>query len=170
QAQDLMFIAEDYFGKDSFELALNGSAESYYGFLDIIDEFKITPSGNLARYYAGICYLKLGDYEEALFHLKKFKTNSLMLKPIALGAIGDCYSELEEYDNALKYYMKAANASENTFTTPIFLMKAGAVLEHQDNYKKAIKVYERIKEDFKDSQEANNADKYIGRAKAHAGL
>ncbi|MBT3300992.1 MAG: tetratricopeptide repeat protein [Bacteroidetes bacterium] len=170
QAQDLMFMAEDLFGKDSFELALNGSAESFYGFLDILDEFKMTESGNLARYYTGICYYKLGDYEEALVHLKKFKTNSLLLKPIALGTIGDCYSDLEEYTKALKYYYKAADATANEFTTPIYLMKAGGVLEHLEEYEKSIKVYERIKKEFKDSKEASNADKYIGRASAKAAL
>jgi tetratricopeptide (TPR) repeat protein len=170
QAEELMFMAEDLFGKDSFELALNGSAESFYGFLDIIDEFKMTQSGNLARYYAGICYYKTGDLEEALFHLKKYKTDSRILKPVALGAIGDCYSDLEEYEKAVKYYNKAAKSSDNTFTAPFYFMKAALVLEHLEKYEKAIDIYEFIKEEYKTSSEANNADKYIGRAKAKAGI
>ncbi|MFC2114561.1 tol-pal system YbgF family protein [Bacteroidota bacterium] len=170
QAQELMFMAEDYFGKDSFDLALNGQMESFYGFLDIIDEFKLTQSGNLAHYYAGICYIKLGDYEEALVHLKKFKTKSLMLRPVSYGAIGDCYSELEEYGKASKFYLKAADYSENKFTTPYFLMKAATILEEEGEYEKAISLYERIKTDFKETQEASNADKFIGRAKAKAGI
>ncbi|EKC67235.1 hypothetical protein LEA_09406, partial [human gut metagenome] len=39
-----------------FELALQGDANGA-GFLDVIDQYGSTPSGNLAKHYAGICYL-----------------------------------------------------------------------------------------------------------------
>ena len=58
EAQSQMFAAEQYFEKDSFNLALNGDG-NYLGFLDIIDQYKVTKSAKLARYYTGISYLKL---------------------------------------------------------------------------------------------------------------
>jgi len=166
EAQNMIFMAQDYFGKDSFELALNGKEESFYGFLDIIDDYKLTKTGRLARYYAGVCYMRLGDYEEALRHLKKFRTNSKLLKPVSTGLIGDAYSELESYNKAAKYYLKAAKSIENKLTSPLFYSKAALVYEEIGKDKKALKIYELIKSDFPESQEAMNADKYIGRIKA----
>ena len=96
EASELIFMAQSYFQKDSFELALNGKDESFYGFQGIVDEFGSTATGNLAKYYAGICYLRLGEYEDAIKYLKKFRTNSEILKPLKLGGIGDAYSQLQE--------------------------------------------------------------------------
>jgi len=169
EAQNMIFMAQDYFGKDSFELALNGKEESFYGFLDIIDDYKMTKTGRLARYYAGVCYMRTGDYEEALKHLKKFRTTSKLLKPVAIGLIGDAYSELESYNKAAKYYMKAAKSVSNKLTTPHYLSKAALVYEEMGSNKKALAAYEKLKKDFPESQEAMNADKYIGRIKARLG-
>ena len=65
EARGLIFMAENYFQADSFQKALSGHPPSVYGFLDIIDEFGQTPTGNLAKYYAGLCYLHLGKYDDA---------------------------------------------------------------------------------------------------------
>ena len=51
-------MAEIYFEKDSFNLALNGDLNSA-GFIDIADDYSSTKTGKLANYYAGICYLNL---------------------------------------------------------------------------------------------------------------
>ena len=92
EAQSQMFVAEQYFEKDSFNLALYGDG-NYFGFLDIIDEYGITKSKNLAFYYAGISFLNLGDYESAIDYLKKFDSDDKMVGPIASGAMGDAYFE-----------------------------------------------------------------------------
>ena len=170
EARDLIFMAEYYFGIDSFELALNGPPDqSFFGFLDIIDDYKSTKTGNLARYYAGICYMHLQDYDEAIRQLKKYRTKSRMLRPITYGAIGDAYSELEDYKQAVKYYVKAYKNNKNEFTTPLYMSKAALVYEELEQYNKAIEIYEAIKKDFKDTQEAANVDKYLGRVKMKAG-
>jgi len=166
EARSLIFIAERYFQADSFQKALNGQPPSVYGFLDIIDEYGNTPSGNLAKYYAGLCYLHLGKYEDAVDYLKKYKTNSEIMKPLSLGALGDAHAQLKEYDDAVKYYLKAAKSKKNTFTTPFFLLKAGITYGAMDEDEKALKAFEKIKKDYPKSQQANNIDKYIGRAKA----
>lgn len=177
-AEPLMFQAEKFFKNDSIELALYGSEgetfeESSYGFLDIIDEYPRTKTGNLAKYYAGLCFMKLGNkennpdhFEDAIDYLKKFKTDSEILKPLSVGAIGDCYSELEEYEQAAKYYVDAANAKKNKFTRPFFLMKAGVVFEELEEFENAIDVYEKLKKEFPKTQYGMNVDKYLGRAKA----
>lgn len=167
QAQAQIFMAESYFEKDSFNLVLNGDG-NYLGVLDIIDNYKITKTAKLAHYYAGISYLRLEQYEEAITYLEKFKSKDVMVKPIAIGAAGDAYSELEDYDKAIRKYLEAANTAENLFLTPVFLQKAGELLEMQDKSSEAVKHYERIKLDYPDSNEGRQIDKYIARAKLNS--
>ena len=88
EAQSQMFMAENYFEQDSFNLAINGDG-NYLGFLDIIDDYGMTKSANLSKYYTGISYLHLGQYEDALDYLKGFKTKDLLLGPVAEGARGE---------------------------------------------------------------------------------
>ncbi len=164
EAQSYMFVAEQYFQKDSFNLALNGDG-NYYGFLNIIDEFGFTKASKLSKYYAGICYLHLGDFEEAISYLKKFNTSDLMVNSVANGAIGDAYSELGETSKAISYYETAANRKPNSFSTPIYLNKAALLYEAEGNFKKAIELYEQIKNDYPQSQEGRSADKMIAKAK-----
>ncbi|HOT89471.1 MAG TPA: tetratricopeptide repeat protein [Bacteroidales bacterium] len=167
-AQSEIFWAENYFGKDSVKLALNGDG-THSGFLDIIDSYGMTKSGNLAKYYAGLCYLKLGQFEEAIDNLKKFDSDDQFVNAMALGAIGDSYMELNDTDNALKYYLKAANNGDNAFTSPLFLMKAGSTYELSGNYTEAVKLYERIQKEYHKSYESREIEKYIARAKGLMG-
>jgi tetratricopeptide (TPR) repeat protein len=164
EAQSQMYMAEKYFEKDSLKLALNGDG-NYLGFLDIIDDYKLTKTANLAKYYAGTCYLHLGEYQKAIDYLKKFRSKDQMVSSMALGAIGDAYLELDDKDNALDYYLKAAENNTNNFTTPMFLMKAGMTYELKGKYTKALEQYERIRNEFRGSAEFRNVDKYIARAK-----
>jgi len=164
EAQSEMYIAEKYFEKDSFRLALEGDG-SYMGFIDIIDEYGITKCANLANYYAGICYFKLGEYEEAIECLKKFESDDIMVETVAMGAIGDSYVELRELEKAVEFYMKAAERKKNDFTSALFLKKAGIVYEELNNYKKALEVYERIETQFPKSEESRDIEKYITRVK-----
>ncbi len=168
-AQSAMFVAEQYFERDSFNLALNGDGNNF-GFLDIINDYKFTKSANLSCYYAGISYLHLGEYEDAIKYLKKFDSDDLMVGPVALGAIGDAYAELSEYGKGISYYEKAAEKNENEFISPIYLQKAAQLYEVNGQYDKALKTYEVIKEKYPKSQEARNAEKNITRAKLELGI
>lgn len=162
EAQSQMFMAEQYFEKDSFNLALNGDG-NYLGFLDIIDDYGMTKAGKLAKYYAGISNLRLGNFDEAISYLEKFKTKDILLAPAAQGAIGDAYLEKGDQDNALKRYKKAALLSENELTAPIYLLKAGNLLENMDQFQDALEQYNFIKEKYPLSNEGTVVDKYISR-------
>jgi len=162
EALSQMFMAENYFEKDSFNLAINGDG-NYLGFLDIIEDYGITKSANRAKYYTGISYLHLGQYEDAIDYLKSFKTDDLLLAPIAEGAQGDAFLELGETDDALKQYKKAYMMSDNELTAPIYMMKAANLLETTDELEDALALYEDLKEKFPNSSEGANVDKYIAR-------
>lgn len=168
EALSQMFMAENYFEKDSFNLAINGDG-NYLGFLDIIDDYGMTKSANRAKYYTGISYLHLGQYEEAIDYLEKFKTDDLLLGPVKMGAIGDAKLELGEKEDALKQYKKAYSETDNELTTPVYKMKAAKLLESMNKLDEALKLYEEIKKDYPQSTEGTTVDKYIARVKIKKG-
>jgi len=167
-AEVAIFNAQYYFDQDSLDLALDGDGVNA-GFLEIIDDYGSTKEGNLAKYYAGVCYLNKGEYETAIDFLEKFSSDDQVLSSMALGAIGDSYMQLGDADNAADYYMKAANKNKNDFVSPAFLVKAGWSYEVMGNWQKALDTYEGIKKEFPKARETRDMDKYIARAKANLG-
>lgn len=165
KAEAAMFKAEIYFQQDSFKLALTGNGADFIGFEGVIDEYSITKTANVAKFYAGICNKNLGNYEKAIDYLKKFDSDDKMLEPAALTAIGDCQVELGKLEDAAQSFEHAADVANNDLLTPISLKKAGLVYENLKNFDKAIEVYTRIKEKYSTSPEAGDIEKYIERAK-----
>ena len=157
-----MYVAEQYFEKDSLDLALNGDG-NYPGFLEIISSYKFTKQANLAHYYAGVIYMKKGEFEEAIHHLKKFKAKDKMLAVMAKGLMGDAYMEMGDNQKAINFYLKAANSFKNDYTTPVFLMKAAQTYEVLGNTKDALEQYKIIQREYPSSAESRDIEKYIGR-------
>lgn len=169
EAKSQMFIAEQYFAQDSFNLALNGDG-NYLGFLDIVDDYGLTKSANLANYYIGVSYLHLKNYDDAIEYLEKFDSDDNIIKGLAVSAIGDAYAQLGEKEKARDYYLKAANIKPNEFTTPIFLFKAGVLSEQLNNFQIALDSYNKLLKDFPNSNEARKIEKYIARVNLKLGL
>lgn len=159
-AGNAMFMAQKLFEKEKYEAALKGE-RIYLGFIDIYDQYKRTKAGKLAAYYAGICYLRLGQYQDAIDYLQKYTTRDDVIYPMALGAIGDCYMELDDLDKAVNYYEKAAQESKNGFTGPMFLDKAAKTYEILGDYPNALKCYKALKSDYPVSNEAFEINKTI---------
>ncbi|HMB63835.1 MAG TPA: tetratricopeptide repeat protein [Eudoraea sp.] len=173
-AANEMFYPQQYFDqalnspaqRDSlYNLALNG-AEGKYGFLDIIDEYRGTPAANLGNYYAGMVYLQMQQYDEAIRYLEQFSTSEPMTGPLALGGIGDAFMQLGQPSEALEYYEKAIAHNTNDYTTPRFLYKAGVTAMELDQKSKALQYFQRVKDEFPKSQEAQTIDVFIGMAKS----
>ena len=134
------------------------------GFIEIVDKYSSTPSGNLAKYYAGLSYLYMGEYQNAIQYLEKFSSDDLLLSNLAKANIGDAYMQLGEYRKAAENYKKAAASKTNDFSTPTFLMKNGLALEKSNDYSGALKVYEQIEQEYPASPEGRDIEKYIERA------
>ncbi len=162
EAQSQMFMAEKYFEMDSVTKALKGDGNNL-GFLDIIDQYKFTKSANLSHYYAGICYLKKGEFQNAIDQLNDFSSSDELVGPMAIGAMGDAYMELNNSDKAIDYYLKAADKRKNDLTSPMFLMKAGMAYESAGKNDLALKTYLRVKNEFARTNEGRDVDKYIAR-------
>jgi len=172
QAMNDMYSAQKYFdeavatAQDSlFTLSLNG-ADGKYGMLDIADTYSGTNAGNLANYYAGMAYLNMKDYVNAIEYLNAFESTDDVLGPIAKGGIGDAFVQLEQLEDAYDYYVQAANAKTNNYTTPMYLYKAGVLGLKLDKNSKALEYFKTIKADFPESTEAKDIDVFIGKAQA----
>ncbi|MDR3308831.1 MAG: CDC27 family protein [Tannerella sp.] len=163
-----IYKGEQYFQKDSFNLALNGNGVDYDGFEQIIDQYGGTKSANLAKAYAGVCYYKTGDYESAIKHLKSFDSDDDNIAPAIIGLIGDCYVDAGDTKQGIAFFEKAASKASNDFLSPIYLKKAGIAYESLQQYDAAVKAYTAIKERHAASMEAMDIDKYIVRAQSAA--
>ncbi len=148
-----------------YNLALNG-AEGKYGFLDIIAEYPGTEAANLATYEAGMAYMNMQKYEEAIDYLEDFSSDEAVVAAVAKGRIGDAFMQLNQPADALGYYEQAIANEANEYTTPMYLYKAGlAALELKEN-DKALQYFQRIKDEFSQSEQAKTIDAFIGMAKS----
>jgi tetratricopeptide (TPR) repeat protein len=163
QATEAMFRAEDYFRADSTRLALNGDAVNA-GFVKIISRYKGTKAADLAAFYAGSCYLKLGDFNNAVKYLKDYKTSSVQVQAKAYGLLGDAYSELNKKEEAVEQYKKAGTYfEEDEIISPEYLFRAGYLYESMGRNQDAIAMYQIIKNKYPASPRGFDIDRYLAR-------
>ena len=174
KASTALSKGQTYFNNEMFEQAVNGDGAGFVGFAKLADEYSGTKAGNLANLYAGLCYANLGKWAEAQKSLDAFSTEGdQMISPASQAALGDAYAHLNQLDKAIDAFKKAANMADskaeddtNNSLSPIFLIKAGEVLESQGKKDEALKIYQDIKKKYVNSMLVQSAeiDKYIERA------
>ena len=147
-----------------YNIALNGD-DLNMGMLQIIDEFGGTDAANLAQYYSGIMYLKMNDYPNSIKYLSDFSSDDILLSSLATGSIGDAFAELNQFDDALDYYVKASKVNNN-YSSPMYLFKAGTIAMKLNKFKRAEEYFSIIKQDYPNSAEAKNIDAYISKSVA----
>lgn len=171
QAQNYMAAALQSNGPTSdslYNLALNGG-EGKYGFLDIIDNYGGSNAANLAHYNAGFAFLKTGKYQEAIDQLEDFNSDDDILSALATGGIGDAFMQIDQPENALEYYEKAAKMRDNSFTKPKFLLKAAITAIQLGKGADAEEYLNQIEDDYPDTPEAKQVPAYLGQAGAMKG-
>ena len=159
EAQGQMAVAEQTFRTENYEVALNGDGNAL-GFAQIIDEYG-AKAGKAVYFYAGVCELQLGNYESAIKYLNSYKGKDAILSARATACIGDAYACLGEYTKALNHFEKAASV-DNMYAAG-YLLKAGVVAEKLGEEAKALSFYKKIKDQYPQSMEGYDIDKYIGR-------
>jgi tetratricopeptide (TPR) repeat protein len=163
KADEMIWRAENYYKVDSFAKALNGDGQSA-GFLRVISRHGGTRAGNLAKFYAGSCYLELGDFNNAVKYLKEFKTDEIVMKVRKFGLLGDAYSELGKKNEAVENYLKAASIWEDdNVNTPEYLFRAALLYQDLGKNKEAIDLLQKIKDKYPQHQRAREADLYLGK-------
>ncbi|MDP4129896.1 MAG: tetratricopeptide repeat protein [Bacteroidota bacterium] len=163
QGEEAMFRAEDYFRMDSVKLALNGDNVNA-GFAKIISKYPDTKAAQLATFYAGSCYLKLGEYDKAVKYLKDFSTPALQVQAKAYGLLGDAYSELNKKEDAIAAYKKAGSTfDKDAITSSEYLFRAGYLYESMGRTKEAIDMYQIVKDKYPATQRGFDIDRYLAR-------
>ncbi len=162
KAQEMIFRAQQYFAVDSFRLALNGDGNNY-GYLQVIDKYGGTKVGNLAKYSAGVCYVKLGEFQKGIDLLKDFNGNDKLVQAYAYGLTGDAYMELNKTEDGIDFYKKAGHYSDNELTAPLYLFRAGLALEKAGKAQDAVAIYKEIKQKYPTTNEGREMDKYLAR-------
>jgi tetratricopeptide (TPR) repeat protein len=163
KAAEAIWKAEDYYRLDSFKLALEGDGQNG-GFLKAIKNHSGTKAGNLAKFYAGSCYMQLGDFNNAIKYLKDFSTNQVEVEVRATGLLGDAYSELGKKQEAIDYYKKAGNLfDKDDINSPEYLFRAAMLNQELGKNKEAIELLHQIKDKYPSSQRAFEVDKYLGK-------
>lgn len=165
QAIEAMYKAEALFAQDSFAVALENSNPDVEGFLDIIDNYGGTKAANTAKYYAGVCYLNLGNFEEAIKYLEDYSAPDDLTQIMKTGALGDAFADQGDREKALTMYVKAANMESNELTSPYYLNKAAQLSYVLGKNEEAIKHFESLVEKYPDSAESKEAEKYLARLK-----
>ena len=160
EAQQQLYPAEMAFKAESWETALNGDGNNL-GIAQVIEDYgKATPAA--AWFEAGICELQLGNYDSAIDYLKNYKGKDAILKARSISCMGDAYVGLEDYAKALDCFVKAAGVIDNIYAAA-YLLKAGVTAEQLGKNEEALKYYKTIKEQYPQSMEGYDIDKYISR-------
>lgn len=163
KASEAMWKAEDYYRKDSARLALNGDGANL-GFIRIMSRHKGTKAANLAKFYAASCYVKLGDFNNAIKYLKDFKTDDKLISVRATGLLGDAYAETGKKNDAAELYKKAGTMfPDDNFNSPEYLFRAGMLYQDLGKNKEAIDMYKIIKDKYSQSERGTEIDKYLAR-------
>jgi tetratricopeptide (TPR) repeat protein len=175
EASNDAYKAQSYFAqavnatgtaKDSlFNLALNGG-EGKLGLLDVIENYSGTQAANLANYTAGMAYLNMNDYQNAVTYLDKFSSDDEILAANAKGGVADAFVQLNQLEDALTHYEKALETTTNEYSTPKFLYKAAVVALDLGKNDVAATYLSRIKDEFPTSLEVGKVDALLGKAQA----
>jgi TolA-binding protein len=164
KATEALFRAEEYYRKDSVALALNGDGQNL-GFINFIEKHKGTQAANLACFYAGSCYLKIGDNAKAITYLEKFSSDSKLTQARAYKLLGDAYADSGKNKEALDNYKKAGHQfDKDEINSPEYLFMAAYFADQimKDNAE-AIELYEEIRAKYPRSQQSFDAEKNLAR-------
>ncbi len=167
RAAELIAPAQQLFesATPDYDAALYGN-DAGVGFLEVADTYGSTPAGNLAKHYAGICFLYLNDLQSAIKYLSDYKAvggvPAELINAQNFGLRGDIAANQATFSEALKLYTKAVSASENNLTAPLYLRKAAMIAIEMGDNKMAKELLKRIISQYPASSEVRTAEKYLG--------
>ncbi len=166
KASTAMAFAQRYFEADSVDKALNGDGQ-HKGFLFVLKKYSGTKAANLCHYYAGVCYLQKGDFKNAIKHLEDFDGNGSMVTYAAAGVLGDAYMETNNSSKAISAYEKAIGNDKDNLLTPLYMFRLASAYDIANKKEEAKKYYQKIKDEYPQSEQAREVEKYLGRLGEH---
>lgn len=168
EASNAIYVAEDYFRKDSLELAKNGDGDNK-GFTFVASEYSGTKAGALAEYYLGCIALKQGELELAAEKFSKYDSDAFLVQARAYALAGDAYSDLGQVDQAISFYVKASENGVNKEFTPKYLIKLGLAYENTGRFSDAVLTYEKFVADYPNDSKINDVKKNLAKTTILAG-
>jgi tetratricopeptide (TPR) repeat protein len=166
KAIQAMWKAEQLFERDSFATALSSTDANSLGFQQIIQKYGSTPAGNVSQLYAGISYMQLGKFDDAIKYLDDFSPKGGVAPALKYGLLGDAYSEKKDYSKALKYYKEASKAGSIDEIKAMYLKRYGMLSEIQNDLGSAIDAYQELKDKYATTPDGSGIEKYLARATA----
>ena len=158
KSKDSYWVGLNYATADSTEMA--------------IDELRVQVKNNdgkiggeVAQFVLARQLMAKGEFKDALKELENVDLSDAYVSIMAKGLSADCHSELKDYEKAANLYLEAADASDNEFTAPMYLMKAGLCAEELKDFTMATECYERIRDNYTSFASQKAIDKYVARAK-----
>lgn len=149
KAQECLgIVMQKYVMAQDYEKALKGEGKTI-GLVKIADKYSHTDAGNLAKYEAGLCNYQLGKTKEAIKYLEEFDTKGdATVSAQALSALANAYATDKQYDNAIKTFKKAADATDVPALSSQALFDAAIILESQNKKDEALELYKDIKKNY----------------------
>lgn len=156
EATNEIATADEMFKKDSLASALNGSAGSYLGYTQIIEDYSGTDAANMAKFKAGVALYKEGKFQEALDQFNSFDADEVAMKVMKEGAKGDALVQLGKKEEGLNAYENAVNASQLEVLQKIYTKKAAVLALDLKAYDRGVKTIEAFLKNHPDAD--NNGD------------
>ena len=148
----------------NYQQALDGTSNQA-GLLTIADDYSNTNAGNLAAFYAANALYELEEYDRALTYFQRFEKGENFIGASAYAAQAAIHENKGNFGRAGELYEQAASQYQNKLTAPRFLLSAGQAYEEAGQYETAMNMYQRIQDEYPDSNQASNAERYMARAK-----
>lgn len=162
KAATALSFPQRYFEADSLNMALNGDGKNP-GFTKIAKKYSGTAAGNLAHYYEGLCYLKMGDFKKAITSLKEFDGKGTSMEHMADGVLGEAYMEDGQGPKAIESFKKATSDKDDQLVTPLYLYQLGLAYVASNNTNEAKAAFKRIRDEYPRSMQARDVDKELAR-------
>lgn len=152
----------------NYQQALEGTSEQA-GLLTIADDYSSTDAGNLAAFYAANALYEQGEYDRALTYFQRFEKGKTFIGASAYAAQAAIHENKGSFARAAELYEQAASQYDNKLTAPRYLLSAGQAYEEAGQYGAATDVYRRIQDEYPDSNQASDAERYMARAQVRQG-
>lgn len=151
------------YDQGNYQQALDGTGNRA-GLLTIADDYGGTDAGNLAAFYAANSLYQLEEYDRALEYFQQYEKDEDFLGASAYAAQATIQENKGAFERAGELYRQAASQYSNKLTAPRFLLSAGQAYEEAGQYDAAVEAYQRIQDEYPDSDQAGEAERFMARA------
>lgn len=162
RAETLLSKVIRYYDTGDYKTAIDGIPQrNIQGLRYIAENYSGTEAGALAAYYLANAYFALGDYDNAMKYFREYDGDDPMLIASTLAGIAAIYEVKGEYAKAAEYFEKAALVFPDNILVPEYLYNSARNYRIIGRFEKALRLYERVKKDYPNSEYVRYIDIYI---------